>query len=1010
LSSNQTGNSRGKAIRKGGKRVTKSKSEDISDETIGPVPKNLTAEDVSPVTSNSIDTMGTFESNSSVSKRSNESQNLDHVDKKPKVEPISTVSSDCVKVEDQPDSVNSNFEAVAVSSSDSVSQENSKEKLPPRQFGYVNTNTNLIPSMSLSSIEQHLSSLECYSNLTPKVITDKCLPIIQKLIDDPYGWVFRDPVDPLELDIPDYFDVIKEPMELSRIKKRLENGVYKNISTFERETKLVFDNSILYNGAKSDVGDMAKTLKAFFEKQLKITMKGIKAEKQLQMKTGDFCTLCGSMNRMLEPTTIYCTASCGGQAIRRDAVYYTDQFRLNNWCTSCYNLLDNVTPIVVVDHYSIYKEDLSKMKNDEEAEEAWIRCDDCNSWMHQICALASGRKTSSTFTCPSCHVKQRKNSSDNPEKPLERMNGARQLPSCALSDSLECGLKKRLENAYVEKAERLGCKIEDIERVEGLCIRVVSDIEKTHFVGKGMLERYGKRGYPKEFKYKSKCIVLFQTIHGVDVMLFVMFVHEYGDTCPLPNRRRVYISYIDSVDYFRPRQYRSITYHSIIIEYLKFVKMRGFHTAHIWSCPPFDGNDYIFYCHPENQRIPRADMLCAWYNKMLSNAKTDNVVLSVNTFYDEYFKNDSFAISNPDNPSCLPYFEGDYIPGELENIIKDVKTLEKTKNNGDLSSLDLLNQTSDQVMLKLSQAMVNMKQHFIVAHLHSRKFALAVDRGEDITKLIEEDDELLNQGFGKDASILRAGSKLTKATGEFGDINSLTITTDLEKSMLSDSCANGVKLKNDLSSLALCQDKLEDINASSVVNIVAKDEFKINFFQSRQQLLNFCQVNYLQFDDLRRAKHSSMIILYNLHNPNTFKFPHNCGGESLKMSDEEYKKNIKVHLELVMHTPHCEGFTVCNSSNCQRMQLLLNHLKTCELTYKKGCRACTRFFSLIQFHSRECNVIGTCSMPFCDMLRKRNERWRDNQNLLDNRRRIAQNELHRSAGVNSNTTAGISDS
>ena len=45
---------------------------------------------------------------------------------------------------------------------------------------------------------------------------------------------------------------------------------------------------------------------------------------------------------------------------------------------------------------------------------------------------------------------------------------------------------------------------------------------------------------------------------------------------------------------------------------------------------------------------------------------------------------------------------------------------------------------------------------------------------------------------------------------------------------------------------------------------------------SAQAFLSLCQGNHYQFDSMRRAKHSSMMVLYHLHNPDAPAFSCSC--------------------------------------------------------------------------------------------------------------------------------------
>jgi hypothetical protein len=144
-----------------------------------------------------------------------------------------------------------------------------------KKYGDNDPNASLASSMPKGDVEQNLMLLHKGLHLTSRTITHKCLPIVQQLIDDPFGWVFRDAVDPVVFGLPDYFEVVKNPMHLLLVKKKLENAVYTDMASFERDVKLVFENAILYNGEDSEVGQLAHTMMGVFEKEYKKVCEGM---------------------------------------------------------------------------------------------------------------------------------------------------------------------------------------------------------------------------------------------------------------------------------------------------------------------------------------------------------------------------------------------------------------------------------------------------------------------------------------------------------------------------------------------------------------------------------------------------------------------------------------------------------------------------------------------------------------------------------------------------------------
>ena len=188
-------------------------------------------------------------------------------------------------------------------------------------------------------------------------------------------------------------------------------------------------------------------------------------------------------------------------------------------------------------------------------------------------------------------------------------------------------------------------------------------MNRTLDVRPRMKKRYSFKNYPSEFKYRCKCITVFQNLDGVDVILFGLYVYEHDETNAPPNQRAVYVSYLDSVHYMRPRKMRTFVYQELLLAYLDFVRIKGYNTAHIWACPPLKGDDYILFAKPEDQKIPRDDRLRQWYIDILKDCQRRGVVGKMTNAYDLYFA----------AGTILPYMEGDYFPAEMENIIKDME-------------------------------------------------------------------------------------------------------------------------------------------------------------------------------------------------------------------------------------------------------------------------------------------------------------------------------------------------
>ncbi|XP_047171125.1 histone acetyltransferase HAC1-like isoform X1 [Vigna umbellata] len=738
------------------------------------------------------------------------------------------------------------------------------------------------------------------------------------------------------------------------------------------------------------------------------------------------CQLCAVEKLTFEPPPIYCT-TCGVR-IKRNNMYYTmgTGDTRHYFCIPCYNEPRGDT--IVVDGTSFPKSRLEKKKNDEETEEWWVQCDKCEAWQHQICALFNGRRNDggqAEYTCPNCYIQEVERGERKP-LPQNAVLGAKDLPRTILSDQIEQRLFRRLKLERQERARLQGKNYDEVPGAESLVIRVVSSVDKKLEVKQRFLEIFQEENYPTEFPYKSKVVLLFQKIEGVEVCLFGMYVQEFGSESKFPNQRRVYLSYLDSVKYFRPEvkavtgeALRTFVYHEILIGYLEYCKKRGFTSCYIWACPPLKGEDYILYCHPEIQKTPKSDKLREWYLAMLRKAAKENIVVDLTNLYDHFFVSSGECRAKV-TAARLPYFDGDYWPGAAEDLIHQLRQEEdgrkqnkkgttkktitkralKASGQSDLSG----NATKDLLLMhKLGETISPMKEDFIMVHLQHACSHCCI--------------------------LMVSGNRW--------------VCRQCKNFQICDKCYEAELKREERERHPINQREKHILYPVEIIDVPAdtkdKDEIlESEFFDTRQAFLSLCQGNHYQYDTLRRAKHSSMMVLYHLHNPTAPAFVTTCnicrldietgqgwrcevcpeydvcnacyqkdGGTdhphkltnhpSIADRDAQNKEarqqrvlQLRRMLDLLVHASQCRS-AHCQYPNCRKVKGLFRHGMHCKTRASGGCVLCKKMWYLLQLHARACKE-SECHVPRCRDLK---EHLRRLQQQSDSRRRAAVMEMMR---------------
>ncbi|KAL8478575.1 hypothetical protein ACS0TY_030456 [Phlomoides rotata] len=129
------------------------------------------------------------------------------------------------------------------------------------------------------------------------MLMNKCETLLKTLMSQKNAWLFNKPVDVVAHNIPDYFNVIKHPMDLGTVKSKLQSNKYTSPMQFAADVRLTFNNAMTFNPPDNLVHGYAMQLGKFFE----VRWKSI--EKKLPSTADDSTASKSSV--IIEPESAY---------------------------------------------------------------------------------------------------------------------------------------------------------------------------------------------------------------------------------------------------------------------------------------------------------------------------------------------------------------------------------------------------------------------------------------------------------------------------------------------------------------------------------------------------------------------------------------------------------------------------------------------------------------------------------------------------------------------------------
>ena len=92
------------------------------------------------------------------------------------------------------------------------------------------------------------------------------LKIVEEMRESEHGWPFLYPVDGDE--VPDYYTIIPNPMDLSTIERKFRSNRYRKFETFLEDVEQIFLNCFHFNTTKAPAHKAGVKLQKLFHQRL----------------------------------------------------------------------------------------------------------------------------------------------------------------------------------------------------------------------------------------------------------------------------------------------------------------------------------------------------------------------------------------------------------------------------------------------------------------------------------------------------------------------------------------------------------------------------------------------------------------------------------------------------------------------------------------------------------------------------------------------------------------------